>query len=108
MDVFEKTSEENKTNALSSVNEKLKSTGKLLASAWVGTINKFSGIKTNVISFGRKIKESTIDTAKKVYDYAKAPIDFNIFRYNVAYLQTQPVDELSAMLSHELEGVKND
>ena len=109
-DVFE--SENSKTNnstmSLDAINERLQNAGKLLTSAWVGTINKFSNLKANVVSFGNTLKEKTIATAKKIYDYASAPIDFNIFRYNVAALQTAPVDELRSMLTNELQGVKND
>ena len=58
MDVFEKADKVNEnTQKAISLKERMQNTGKLLASAWVGTINKFSSLKTNAIAFGKKIKK---------------------------------------------------
>ena len=105
MDVFDKTDKTDSTQKTNAIKEKLQNTGKLLASAWVGTINKFSSLKTNMISFGNKIKDSTVAYAKKAYEIANAPIEFNVFKYNVSNLQNKSVGELRAMLSNELQGV---
>ncbi len=109
MDVFEKAEKinENTKNAIS-LKERMQNTGKLLASAWVGTINKFSSLKTNVIAFGNKIKDSTIAAAKKIRDIGNTKVEFDIFKYNVSRLQNQPVSELRTMLSNELQGVTNE
>ena len=108
MDVFEKTDKTNSTQKTNIFTEKIQNTGKLLASAWVGTINKFSSLKTNVIAFGNKIKDSTVAYAKKAYEIANAPIEFNVFKYNVANLQNKSVGELRTMLTNELQGVTNE
>jgi len=108
MDVFEKADKAKETTNNNSIKERLQNTGKLLASAWVGTINKFSNLKTNAIAFGNKIKENTIAAAKKAYEIANTPIEFNPFKYNVSNLQKQPVSELRTMLSNELQGVANE
>ena len=67
MDVFEKTEKTEKAMS-PSLKERLQNTGKLLASAWVGTINKFSSIKTNAIAFGNKLKDNTIAFGKKLHE----------------------------------------
>lgn len=108
MDVFEKTDKTNSNTAGNSIKEKLQNTGKLLTSAWVGTINKFSSIKTNVIAFGNKIKENTIAFTNKVQEIANKEVDLNIFKYNVSNLQNQPVGELRTMLEKELQGAGNE
>lgn len=110
MDVFEKTDKTDKTAGGSSatLKEKLQNTGKLLASAWVGTINKISSLKTNVVAFGNKIKDTTISTVKKIKEIADTEITFDVFKYNVANLQKQPVGELRSLLSNELQGVNNE
>ena len=109
MDVFEKADAADKTTATSpSLKERLQNTGKLLASAWVGTINKFSSLKTNAIAFGNKIKDTTIAAAKKIQEISNKEIDLNVFKYNVSRLQNQPVSELRTMLSNELQGVTNE
>ena len=109
MDVFEKTEKAEKTaSATPSLKERMQNTGKLLASAWVGTINKFSSLKTNAIAFGNKIKDNTIAAAKKIYEIGNTPIEFDVFKYNVSRLQTQPVSDLKSMLSNELQGVGNE
>lgn len=109
MDVFEKADTADKTTTTSpSLKERLQNTGKLLASAWVGTINKISSLKTNVIAFGNKIKTSTIDFAKKVQEISNKEIDLDIFKYNVSRLQNAPVSELRTMLANELQGVGNE
>ena len=107
MDVFEKT--ENSTKAISpSLKERLQNTGKLLASAWVGTINKFSSFKTNAIAFGNKLKDNTIAFGKKLQEIGNTKVEFDVFKYNVSRLQNQPVSELKSMLSNELQGVSNE
>lgn len=107
MDVFESAkseSKDNKTNT--SIQEKLQNTGKLLASAWVGTMNKFSSLKTNAIAFGNKVKNSVVSAGKKIQEIGNTEIKFsNPFKYNVSYLQTKPVGELRTMLTNELQGV---
>ena len=108
MDVFEKTDKTDTTTMSPSLKERLNNTGKLLASAWVGTINKISSLKTNVIAFGNNLKTSTIEFAKKVQEIGSKEVDFDIFKYNVSRLQNQPVDELKTMLSAELQGVSNE
>ena len=105
MDVFEKTGSTDSTTTSPSLKERLQNTGKLLASAWVGTINKISSLKTNVIAFGNKIKTSTINFAKKVQEIGNREVDLDIFKYNVSRLQNQPVSELRTMLTNELQGV---
>ena len=111
MDVFEKSETTDTTNTTTtspSLKERLKNTGKLLASAWVGTINKISSLKTNVIAFGNKIKTSTIEFAKKVQEISNKEVDLDIFKYNVSRLQNKPVDELRTMLANELQGANNE
>ena len=96
MDVFEKTQDTAKA-ASPSLKERLQNSGKLLAAAWVGTINKFSSFKTNAIAFGNKLKE-----------IGNTKVEFDVFKYNVSRLQNQPVSELRTMLSNELQGVTNE
>lgn len=110
MDVFEKTDKTgaNTGNSATSLKEKLQNTGKLLASAWVGTINKISSLKTNAIAFGNKIKETTVSTVNKIREIANKEITFDMFKYNVSNLQKQPVSELKSLLSNELQGVNNE
>ena len=109
MDVFEKAEKVNEnTQKVISLKEKMQNTGKLLASAWVGTINKFSSLKTNAIAFGNKIKDSTIAAAKKIRDFGNTKVEFDVFKYNVSRLQNKPVSELRTMLSNELQGVTNE
>lgn len=111
MDVFEKSDNKVADAAKSntSLKEKMENTGKLLASAWAGTINKFSSIKANAIAFGNKIKDSTIAAAKKIQEFGNKEVTFsNPFKYTVGNLQKQPVSELKSMLSSELQGVTNE
>ena len=109
MDVFDKADSADKTvTSTPSIKERLQNTGKLLASAWVGTINKISSLKTNVIAFGNKVKTSTIEFAKKVQEIGNKEIDLNVFKYNVSSLQNKPVSELRTMLANELQGVGNE
>lgn len=79
--------------------DRFQSGTKLLASAWVGTINKFNSMKGAAISFGRKIKETTMNTFDKLNN---TNIDFDVFRYNVSRLKKLPVNELRGMLENEL------
>ncbi len=102
MDVFENS---NKVEQQNSINEKFKNAGKLLASAWVSTLNKFSSIKTNAIAFGNKLKDNTVQFYKKAQELANSKIEFDIFKYNVSNLQKQPVSDLKSMLSLELGGL---
>ncbi len=110
MDVFEKTDKTQKTNDTNTANsfkEKMQNTGKLLASAWVGTINKFSSLKANAIAFGNKIKDNTIAAAKKIQEIGNTKIELdnlNPFKYSVGNLQNQPVGELRTLLTNELQG----
>jgi len=108
MDVFEKAENADKTTTTTSLKERIQNTGKLLASAWVGTINKISSLKTNVIAFGNKIKTSTVEFAKKVQEIGNREVDLDIFKYNVSRLQNQPVSELRTMLASELQGAGNE
>jgi len=112
MDVFEKAEKiDANTQNSASLKERLQNTGKLLASAWVGTINKFSSLKTNAIAFGNKIKNGTIAAAKKIQQIGNTEVklsDLDLFRYNVSRLQNKPVSELKSMLSNELQGVTNE
>ncbi len=109
MDVFESAkkpekAEDNKTNI--SIQERLHNTGKLLASAWVGTMNKFSSLKTNAIAFGNRVKDSVVSAGRKIQEFGNTEVKFsNPFKYNVSYLQNQPVGELRTMLTNELQGV---
>ncbi len=104
MDVFENSNSAVKEN---SVSEKFKNTGKLLASAWVSTLNKFSSIKTNAIAFGNKLKDNSIQLYKKAQELANTKIEFDVFKYNVSNLQKQPVGVLRSMLCEELKGAAN-
>ena len=110
MDVFEKTNKTKEAKAENgiSLKERMQNTGKLLASAWVGTINKFSSLKTNAIAFGNKIKDNTIAAAKKIQEFGNRKVEFDVFKYNVSRLQNQPVSELKYMLTNELQGVRNE
>jgi len=108
MDVFEKSETKDTATTSSSLKERLQNTGKLLASAWVGTINKISSLKTNVIAFGNKLKDSTVAFVKKVNEIGNREVDLDIFKYNVSRLQNQPVGELRTMLATELQGVSNE
>ncbi|MBQ9150016.1 hypothetical protein IJX73_03700 [bacterium] len=110
MDVFEKTEKADKAEkaASPSLKERLQNTGKLLASAWVGTINKFSSFKTNAIAFGNKIKDNTIAFGNKIREIGNTKVELDVFKYNVSRLQNQPVSELKSLLSNELQGVTNE
>ena len=108
MDVFEKTGNKTEKAMSPSLKERLQNTGKLLASAWVGTINKFSSFKTNAIAFGNKLKDNTIAFGKKLQEIGNTPIEFNVLKYNVSNLQKQPVSELRSLLANELQGVSNE
>ena len=110
MDVFEKAEKTPKAENNNSVSlkEKMQNTGKLLASAWVGTINKFSSLKTNAIAFGNKLKSDTVAFGKKLYEIGNMQVELNPFKYTVGNLQNQPVANLRDMLSNELKGVTNE
>ncbi len=105
MDVFEKTNNgDNTTSTHGTIKEKLQNASKLLTSTWVGTINKFSSVKNNVIAFGNKIKDNTVATYKKVQEIANTPVELNPFKYSVSRLQTLSTGELRTMLANELQG----
>lgn len=107
MDVFEKTQKADKVMS-PSLKERLENTGKLLASAWVGTINKFSSFKTNAIAFGNRIKDNAIAFGNKVKEIGNTKVELDVFKYNVSRLQNQPVSELKSLLANELQGVTNE
>lgn len=92
-DVFESSAQK------PALKDKLESGTKLLTSAWVGTINKFNSMKSAAISFGKRVKEVTVNTIDKLNN---TEVDFDIFKYNVSRLQKRPVNELEGMLSKEL------
>lgn len=105
MDVFEKKSQSDETKPISpSLKEKLAQAGKLLSSARVATINKFSTLKANAIAFGNAIKQNSINAINKVKELGNKKVDFDFFKYNVSNLVNQPTGELEAMLSAELQG----
>lgn len=108
MDVFESSAKTNDTkSAASAIQEKFQNTSKLLASAWVGTMNKFSSLKTSAIAFGNKIKDNVTAAGKKIQEIGNTTVKLeNPFKYNVACLQNRPVGELKTMLADELQGVK--
>ena len=81
------------------IKDRLASGTKLLASAWVGTINKFNSMKSAAISFGKKIKDSAKNTIDMLNN---TNVEFDVFKYNVSRLQKQPVAELESMLRNEL------
>ena len=94
-DVFESSTAAQKP----ALKDRLASGTKLLASAWVGTINKFNSMKSAAISFGKKIKDTTKNTIDMLNN---TNVEFDIFKYNVSRLQKQPVSELESMLRKEL------
>lgn len=104
MDVFENSNKTEENKASVSIKEKLQNTGKLVASAWVGTINKFSSLKANAIAFGNKIKENSVNMYNKIKELSNTSIELDLFKYNVSRLQKQPVSELKLMLQNELQG----
>ncbi len=60
-------------------------------------------MKQSMISFGNRIKESTMNTWDKLN---KTEINFTgLFRDSVSSLQKRPVMELEAMLSEELQTI---
>ena len=94
-DVFESSTAAQKP----AIKDRLASGTKLLASAWVGTINKFNSMKSAAISFGKKIKDSAKNTIDMLNN---TNVEFDVFKYNVSRLQKQPVAELESMLRNEL------
>ncbi len=105
MDVFEKKSQNEETKQVSpSLKEKLAQAGKLLSSARVATINKFSTLKANAVAFGNKIKENSINAINKVREFGNQKVDFDFFKYNVSNLVNQPIGSLESMLAAELQG----
>ncbi len=108
MDVFEKTQNNSEKTMSPSLKERLQNSGKLLSAAWVGTLNKFSSFKTNVIAFGNKIKDNAIAFGNKLKELGNTKVELDVFKYNVSRLQKQPVSELRTMLANELQGVSNE
>ncbi len=104
MDVFEsQASKVQKTEENNGFKENFQKAGKLAASAWVSTINRLNSMKQSMISFGNRIKESTMNTWDKLN---KTEINFTgLFRDSVSSLQKRPVMELEAMLSEELQTI---
>ncbi len=103
MDVFESSSKAQKQEEGSSFGDKFQKAGKLAASAWVSTINKLNSMKQSMISFGNRVKETTMNTWDKLN---KTEINFTgLFRDSVSSLQKRPVVELEAMLNEELQTV---
>ncbi len=106
MDVFESQAskaqkQEESTGA--GFQEKFKKAGKLAASAWVSTINRLNSMKQSMISFGNRVKETTMNTWDKLN---KTEISFTgLFKDSVSNLQKRPVVELEAMLSEELQTI---
>lgn len=108
MDVFDGSSKakEATKNVKNTIQEKIQNTGKLLASAWVATINKFSSIKANAVAFCGRIKEGAINAASKIKEIANTEVKFeNPLKYTVGNLQKRPASELGEMLKAELKGV---
>lgn len=105
MDVFEHAQKLDSIQKQSALKEKLQNANKLLASAWVATINKFSSLKANAIAFAGKIKASSVELGSKIKQIATTPVEFDLFKYSVSNLEKQPVSELKAMLTTELKGV---
>ena len=104
LDVFEsQTKKAQKTEEQTGFNEKFQRVGKLAASAWVSTINRFNSMKQSMISFGNRIKENTINTWDKLN---KTEINFTgLFKDSVTSLQKRPVIELETMLNEELQTI---
>ena len=96
MDVFEsaKTKENN-------IAEKFAQAGKFLSSAWAGTINRFSTMRDNIISFTGRIKDDT----KAFIDRLNQPIKFDFITYNVSNLEKRPVNELRDMMNNEIKAL---
>ena len=104
MDVFESQNKkaENSSNS-NSIKDGFNKAGKLAASAWVSTINRLNSMKQSIISFGNRMKETTINTWDKLN---KTEISFTgLFKDSVSSLQKRPVGELEEMLKTELEAV---
>ena len=94
MDVFEST--KTKENQIT---DKFSQAGKFLSSA--GTINKFSTMRENIISFTGRIKEDT----KAFIDKLNKPITFDFITYNVSNLEKRPVSDLRNMMSEEIKAL---
>ena len=104
MDVFEsQASRAQKTEERASLNDRFQKAGKLAASAWVSTINRLNSMKQSIISFGNRMKETTINTWDKLN---KTEITFQgLFKDSVSSLQRRPVVELESMLNEELQTI---
>lgn len=103
MDVFESSSKAQKQEESKGFGEQFQKAGKLAASAWVSTINRFNSMKQSMISFGNRMKESAINTWDKLN---KTEITFTgLFKDSVSSLQKRPVIELESMLNEELQTI---
>lgn len=119
-DVFE-SSKAKETNASTSTNPfaKMTSKSKMVASAFVGSMNSFNEAFrsriNSIISFGRQIKENIANS----WEYAKnteIKFDFKGLtesiaskfnnQYSVNNLLKQPVDDLGTMFASELGAYK--
>lgn len=96
MDVFESAS----SKAPNIIAQKMQEAGKLAASAWTTTINKFSSIKQNVVDFARNIKTSTKEF---IHMLNTTNVEFNFSKYSVKNLAKRPVGELGEMLENEIK-----
>ena len=99
MDVFESA----KSSAPNIVKQKMQEAGKLAASAWTTTINKFSSIKKNIIDFAQNIKTNTKEF---IHMLNTTNVEFNFSKYNVKNLAKRPISELGEMFSKEISMLK--
>ena len=98
MDVFESS----KDTASNTIKQKMQEAGKLAASAWTTTINKFSSIKQNVVDFAKNIKTG----AKEFFNMLTTTnVEFDFTKYNVQKLAKRPVSELGEMLGKEIKAL---
>jgi len=104
MDVFESQNKKaENSNSSNGIKESFNKAGKLAASAWVSTINKFNSIKQSMISFGNRMKENAINTWDMLN---KTEISFTgLFKDSVTSLQKRPIGELEEMFRDELATV---
>ena len=99
MDVFESSG----SKAPSIITKKMQEAGKLAASVWTTTINKFSSMKKNVIDFANNIKTSTKEF---IHMLNTTNVEFNFSKYSVKNLAKRPVGELGEMLVNEISALK--
>ena len=99
MDVFETSG----SKAPNIITKKMQEAGKLAASAWTTTINKFSSIKKNVVEFAKNVKTSTKEF---IHMLNTTNVEFNFSKYNVKNLAKRPVGELGELLTKEISALK--